>query len=87
MPISKELLDILCCPKTRIPVQVLTDEQRERANKLIRRKKAVYADGTIVEEELIEGLITSDGKTIYRIDDNIPIMTIERGIPAGQFVD
>ena len=32
------------------------------------------------KETLQEGLITVDKKTVYRIDDDIPVMLIEMGI-------
>jgi uncharacterized protein YbaR (Trm112 family) len=43
-----------------------------------------YVDGASVEEPLDEGLITEDGKTIYRVNDGIPIMLEEQGITANQ---
>ncbi|MBN1543502.1 Trm112 family protein [candidate division KSB1 bacterium] len=85
MPVDKKLVEILCCPKTRVPVKLLTAEIREKANKLIRENAAVYSDGSPLDQELTEGLITQDGKTIYRVDDGIPIMIIEKGIPTDQF--
>jgi uncharacterized protein YbaR (Trm112 family) len=41
-------------------------------------------DGKKVDTPLDAGLITEDGETIYRIDDDIPIMLIDEGIPAGR---
>jgi uncharacterized protein YbaR (Trm112 family) len=37
----------------------------------------------MVDKPLEEGLITEDGATVYRIDENIPVMLIEMGIPTG----
>ena len=39
-----------------------------------------------VETPLQEGLITTDNETIYRIDDNIPVMLVDQGIP-GHFAN
>jgi len=85
MPVSKQLLDILCCPKTRVAVKELTAEQLNKINKDISEKTINYADGKPVDKQLEEGLITEDNKIIYRVDEEIPIMLIDMGIPAEQF--
>ncbi len=85
MPVSKELLDILCCPKTRVALKELTAEQINKINNEISQKTINYADGKPVDKELEEGLITEDSKIIYRVDEEIPIMLIDMGIPAEQF--
>jgi uncharacterized protein YbaR (Trm112 family) len=82
MPIKQELLSILCCPATKVPVEMLTEEKLQKLNALIFQKKIRYQDKSLVDTCLTEGLITKDGKTIYRIDEGIPIMLIEKGIAA-----
>ena len=81
MPIDKKLLDILCCPKTKVDVKKLTKVDLTAINKKIKAGTLNYADGKTVNEILQEGLITVDKKTVYRIDDDIPIMLIEMVIP------
>ena len=85
MPLSKKLLDILCCPKTRVALKELTAEQIIKINKEIPGKTINYVDGKPVDKQLEEGLITEDNKIIYRVDEEIPIMLIDMGIPAEQF--
>ena len=80
MPIDKKLLDILCCPKTKVDVEELSQPDLEALNKQIKNGKLKYVDGKSVQEALQEGLITVDKKTVYRIDDDIPVMLIEMGI-------
>jgi len=84
MPISEQLLEILCCPKSKTPVKVLGEEELKKFNEAIAAGALVYEDGSQVEKPLQEALITTDGKTLYRIDDNIPVMLVERGIAADQ---
>lgn len=84
MAVDKELLEILCCPKTKVPVKLLTDEQITAVNETLKKKEVRYVDGKPVEKPLQEGLITTDGKTIYRVDDDIPIMLIDMGISTDQ---
>jgi uncharacterized protein YbaR (Trm112 family) len=42
------------------------------------------ADGTRVESALQAALITEDGRTVYMIDDDIPIMLEDQAIAANQ---
>ena len=82
--IDKELLDILCCPETKVPVEVLSEDKLKALNEKIAAGEVKTIDGRKVNEPLDAGLITEDGRTIYRIDDDIPIMFIDEGIRADQ---
>ncbi len=82
--IDRELLEILCCPKTKVPVEMLSEDKLKALNDRIGRGEVKTVDGSKVDEPLDAGLITEDGKTVYRIDDDIPIMLIDEGIPADQ---
>ena len=82
--IDQELLEILCCPKTKVSVKLLSDDKRNALNERIKRGEVKTVEGKKVDTPLEAGLITEDHKTIYRIDDDIPIMLIDEGIPADQ---
>ncbi len=82
--IDQELLEILCCPKTKVPVELLSDDKRNTLNERIKKGDVKTVEGKKVDTPLEAGLITADQKTIYRIDDDIPIMLIDEGIPADQ---
>jgi len=85
VPIKKELLDILCCPITKVAVEQLAADKIEKVNELIESGQAKYVDGSEIKEPLKEALITIDKKTIYRVDEDIPVMLADQGIPAEQF--
>jgi len=87
MPIKKELLEILCCPVTKEPVEMLAADKLSHLNDLITAGKVKTVDGKAVETKIVEALITTDGKTIYRIDDDIPVMLVDTGIPTDQIAD
>ncbi len=87
MPISKEMLDILCCPRTKKPVQPLAADRLRRLNDAVQAGQVKDIDGNVVTQPLAEALITADQMTIYRIDDGIPVMLIGSGIPAAQIPD
>ncbi len=85
MSIDKKLLDILCCPVTKTPVTMLSIEKLRTLNSLISQGTVVTVDNKPIKTPLEEALITSDGKTIYRIDEQIPVMLSDQAISTLQF--
>ena len=84
MAIDRKLLEILCCPVTKHPVVPLSPSQLERVNAAIADGQVSTFDGTVVDTDLSEGLITTNETRIYRVDDQIPIMLEAESIPADQ---
>ena len=84
MPISEDLLQILCCPRTKVPVEMLSAERLAKLNEQIAKGTVKNYDGSAVEKALDEGLVTEDGKTVYRIDDGIPVMLVDQAIETDQ---
>ena len=80
MPLRKELLEILVCPVTKQPLEMLSDERLAKLNERIAQGSVQNANGSKVDAPLDEGLITADAKTVYRVDDGIPVMLAEEGI-------
>ncbi len=87
MPVDGKLLEILCCPVSKTPLTRLGQEKLDKLNQAISNREALYIDGTAVTGALQEGLITEDGKVIYAVQDNIPILLEEQGIGTLQFQD
>ena len=87
MPVDPKLLQILCCPVTKQPVSPLDREEIDRLNALIGSQDVLYVDGSKVDTPLDEALITENRRTIYRVDDDIPIMLEEQSIPTEQLGD
>ena len=83
MPINEQLLEILRCPATKAPLRPLSDDEISALNTRIENEEVKYQDGNVVDKSLEEGLITEDGATVYRIDESIPVMLIEMGIPTA----
>ncbi len=83
MSMDRKLLDILCCPVSKRPVQPLPDKELERLNQLIQEGRVRYMDDSEVEAPLEQALITDNGSRIYRVDDGIPVMLEERGLPGS----
>ena len=87
MPVDSKLLEILCCPVSKTPLNVLAAAKLDTLNSAIANGEALYIDNSKVSEPLQEGLITEDGKVIYAVQDNIPVLLEEKGIGTTQFQD
>ncbi|WP_243049608.1 Trm112 family protein [Dyella sp. RRB7] len=84
---DKRLLDILCCPVSKVPVRPLTRNELEALNSAIGAGQVQTVAGVAIGEALAEGLITTDRKVIYRVEDGIPVMLPEEGIGTLQLRD
>ena len=85
MPIDRRLLEILCCPATRVALRPVDREGLDRLNQQIRQGDVRRIDGTVQVDDLQEALITVDAQRIYRIDDGIPVLLADEGIAGSQF--
>jgi uncharacterized protein YbaR (Trm112 family) len=84
MAIDERLLEILCCPVSKVAVRPMASEEVDRLNAAIDAGGVLYRDGSAVSERVAEGLITEDRATVYVIVDEIPVMLVEKGIPTEQ---
>jgi uncharacterized protein YbaR (Trm112 family) len=87
MSIDGKLLEILCCPVTKSPVIKMTATQLKNLNAEIEKGEVHLVSGEVITVPLEEGLITESSKTIYRVDDGIPVMLEDQGINTDQLPD
>ncbi|MBN1981436.1 MAG: hypothetical protein JW795_07895 [Chitinivibrionales bacterium] len=83
--IQKELLDILCCPETKQDVELITGTIITKINEAIKAGTVKNRGNEPVTTPLDAGLLRSDRKFIYPIQDDIPIMLIDKAIPFELF--
>jgi uncharacterized protein YbaR (Trm112 family) len=81
---DKRLLDILCCPVSHVPLRLLATAELNALNQAISAGEVDNVGGMRVSEPLRAGLIGSDRKVVYRIDDDIPVLLAEEGIGTTQ---
>ncbi|MFC3717067.1 Trm112 family protein [Luteimonas soli] len=84
---DRKLLDILVCPATRQPLSLLDKPGIDALNRAIAGGGVARADDTPQVEPLREALVTRDRKTVYRVDDGIPVLLVEEGLATGQVAD
>ena len=82
-----KLLDILVCPASRQPLLMLEATGLDALNRAIAAQSVARNDGTREATPLREALVTRDRKTVYRIDDGIPVLLAEEGIATAQLDD
>ena len=79
--IDAELIEILACPETKEPVKLAQAELIEKLNRAIGAGLIKNRGGDAVTEPVDGGLVRSDGRFLYPIRDDIPIMLVEEAIP------
>lgn len=80
MPVPADLLEILVCPETKQPVRMAPADVIARLNERIRTGQLRNRGGAAVAKELVEGLLREDGRVLYPVDDDIPVMLVEESI-------
>ena len=84
---DRKLLDILCCPSTRQPLSLLDAPALDALNRAIAAGGVRRADDSVQADALREALLTRDRKTVYRVDDGIPVLLAEEAIATAQVGD
>ncbi len=81
MIIDNKLLEILCCPETKQDLKLADEKTISDLNDLVEKKELKNRIKQPVEKKLDGGLIREDGKYLYSIIEEIPILLIDESIP------
>lgn len=84
MAIDPRLLEILCCPLTRQPLQLLDAARLQALNAAIAAGSLKQADGEALAQPWKEALVTANGTRAYRIDDGIPVLLADEAVELSQ---
>jgi uncharacterized protein len=78
-----ELLKILCCPETHQDLRLAEPAVIEKLNGQVAAGALKNRAGQAVQEKLDGGLMRADGKVLYPIRRNLPVMLVDEGIPLA----
>lgn len=84
MSLDPRLLEILCCPLTRQPLQMLDAQRLATLNTAIAAGSVKQADGQVLTQAWKEALVTANGSRVYRIDDGIPVLLADEAVELAQ---
>jgi uncharacterized protein YbaR (Trm112 family) len=79
--IAPDFLEIVCCPETHQPLASADAPLLEKLNQQITAGTLQNRAGKTVAEKLDAGLIRSDGKYLYPVRHNLPILLVDEAIP------
>jgi uncharacterized protein YbaR (Trm112 family) len=82
--LDRSLLDILCCPVTRTPLELLPERELHVLNERIAEQRIRNRDDAIVTDPLEEALVTRAGKLVYPVRDGIPVLLEEQAMSLAQ---
>ena len=78
--IDPSLLELLACPETHQPLRVADGDLLARVNARIEAGDCKNVGGEAVERALEAGLVREDGRIVYAVRDDIPVLLIDEGI-------
>jgi uncharacterized protein YbaR (Trm112 family) len=81
--ISPDFLKILCCPETHQDLKLADQALLDKLNEQIRAGSLKSRAGKPVADKLDGGLIRADGKFLYPVRHDIPVMLIDAAIPLN----
>ena len=79
--VEKELLEILCCPETKQDLTLIQGTVITKLNEMIKAGTLKNRAGEPIREPMDAGLLREDGKYLYMIREDIPIMLIDEAVP------
>jgi uncharacterized protein YbaR (Trm112 family) len=79
--IATDLLKLLCCPETHQPLTPADPALVARLNAQIAAATATNRGGKKVVDPIDGGLIRADGKFLYPIRKDIPMMLVDEALP------
>ncbi len=80
MAVDSELLQILVCPKTKAPLELVELPAAVR-EALVEKYRQHFRDEEPVVEE---GLYSAQAGLVYPIVSDIPIMLVDEALPASE---
>jgi uncharacterized protein YbaR (Trm112 family) len=80
MAVNEELLEILVCPETKQSLRMADASVIADLNEKIQAGTLRNRGGEKPGKAIVEGLVREDGRVLYVVDDDIPVMLVEESI-------
>jgi uncharacterized protein YbaR (Trm112 family) len=80
MAVEESLLRILVCPESKTALTVADKSLVDSLNRKIEQGAIKNRGGETVQDRIDGGLVRADGKYLYPIREDIPVMLIEEAI-------
>jgi len=78
--VNPELLEILVCPETKQTLTVADTDILNQVNQAVAVGGLMNQGGDRVKDRIEEGLVREDGKVLYPVKDDIPVMLLDEAI-------
>ena len=81
---DKRFLDMIVCPVTKLPLELIDTERLEQMNAAIVAGQVRNFGERQLTDPLAEALVRRDGHVVYPVLDGIPILLEEESIDWNQ---
>ena len=81
--IDPALVSLLCCPESHQDLRLAGAALLDQLNRQIAAGSLRNRGGKVVGEKLDEGLVRADGKWLYPVRQDIPVMLLHEAIPLA----
>ena len=80
-PFDLDLLKILCCPETHQALTLADAGMLDKLNERLVLGQLRNRSGQLVCEKIEDGLVRADGRYLYPMRRNIPVLLVDEAIP------
>lgn len=78
--LDAELIELLVCPETKQSLRAAAEDVLTRVNEAIAEGRVRNRGGTPVSAPLSAALVREDGRLLYPVREDIPIMLLDESI-------